>query len=96
MNRAQLIDSIWADSNLQITKRQVSILFDTMLYTIQEELSQGESVKIRGLGTFVPYKSKPISKKLPGEKNLKEFPGKNKVKFIPSPSLLSPSSTANT
>ncbi len=51
MTRSELIEKI-AERCSGFTKRQVEIMFDTVIETIKDALKKGERVEIRGFGNF--------------------------------------------
>ena len=51
MNKSQLIEALAQDAN--ITLREASPIADTILETMVEALAAGDSIEIRGFGSFV-------------------------------------------
>jgi len=51
MNKSQLIEALAQDAN--ITLREASPITDTILETMVEALAAGDSIEIRGFGSFV-------------------------------------------
>lgn len=52
MNKAELIDAIAQKLNLQ--KKQVEDMIDTLLATITSAMKEGKEVTLTGFGTFMP------------------------------------------
>ena len=51
MNKSQLIEALAQDAN--ITLREASPIVNTILDTMVEALAAGDSIEIRGFGSFV-------------------------------------------
>jgi len=51
MNKSQLIEALAQDANL--TLREASPIAETILETMVEALAAGDSIEIRGFGSFV-------------------------------------------
>jgi len=51
MNKSQLIEALAQDAN--ITLREAGPIADTILETMVEALATGDSIEIRGFGSFV-------------------------------------------
>lgn len=79
ITKKYLVDTIAVRTGLQ--KRQINEVFDEVFETIVDYLEKGQSVTIRGFGTFTAYKTGERVIRNPQTGKLMEIEAKNKVKF---------------
>ncbi len=63
MNKSELIEAIAQEMNMPI--RQASAILSTILETMMESLERGESIEIRGFGSFVVKTYQPYTGRNP-------------------------------
>lgn len=51
MNKSDLVDAL--ASELQVSSREAGSVMETILTTMTDALCRGESIEVRGFGTFV-------------------------------------------
>jgi DNA-binding protein HU-beta len=85
VNRKEVIDrlSVAADAY----KKDSEIFLDAFLEVVAEALANGESVNLRGFGTFEVNERKTCKTKHPLTGELMEIPGHKICKFTQSPKL---------
>ena len=69
------------------TLKDSTIFLDAFLEVVAEALVNGESVNLRGFGTFEVNERKACTTKHPLTGELMEIPSHNVVKFTQSPKL---------
>jgi len=87
LNRAKLVDEIYTELNLSNTpllKKSVDKVIDMVMLKIKQTVNSGETVRLRGLGTF--SKRERLGRKgvNPSTQEKIYIPAKNVVKFRPS------------
>lgn len=88
MNESEMIKKI-ADQKTVITARkEVKSVIETFLTCLREALKDGETVKIKDLGTFTPTTTKARMGRNPKTGEAIEIPEKRTVKFRPSPNFI--------
>ncbi len=80
MTRSELIERI-AEKCTDFTKRQVEIMFDTVIDSIKDALKRGERVEIRGFGNFTVKTRNPRTARNPKTGQRVEVPLKRAVHF---------------
>lgn len=88
MNKAELLDRVWASLPFRLEKPRVEILIDSVFAEIAAGLAAGDEAKIRDFGSFVKRHRKARRTRLPGSKEIHLSPERSAVSFIPSPRLL--------
>ncbi|MBL8995363.1 MAG: HU family DNA-binding protein [Spirochaetia bacterium] len=88
MNKADLIDRVWASLPFRLEKARVEILVENVFAEITASLGKGDEAKIRDFGSFVTRRRKSRRTRLPGSKEIHHSPERTAVSFIPSPHLL--------
>lgn len=63
MNKSELIEALAHDLDLPI--RQTTNILNTILETMMESLEQGDSIEIRGFGSFVVKTYQPYTGRNP-------------------------------
>jgi integration host factor beta subunit len=87
MTRSELIEKI-AEKCSGFTKRQVEIMFDTVIDSIKDALRKGERVEIRGFGNFTVKTRAPRIARNPKTGQTVEVPMKRAVHFKVGKELL--------
>ncbi len=80
MTRSELIERI-AEKCSGFTKRQVEIMFDTVMESIKDALKKGERVEIRGFGNFTVKTRQPRIARNPKTGQSVQVPLKRTVHF---------------
>lgn len=80
MTRSELVEKI-AEKCTDFTKRQVEIMFDTVIDSIKDALKKGERVEIRGFGNFTVKTRNPRIARNPKTGESVEVPMKRAVHF---------------
>lgn len=80
MTRSELVEKI-AEKCPDFTKRQVEIMFDTVIDSIKDALKRGERVEIRGFGNFTVKTRNPRIARNPKTGQSVEVPMKRAVHF---------------
>jgi integration host factor beta subunit len=80
MTRSELIEKI-AEKCSGFTKRQVEIMFDTVMDSIKDALKNGERVEIRGFGNFTVKIREPRIARNPKTGQSVNVPMKRTVHF---------------
>lgn len=99
MTRSELVDKI-SEKCGDFTKRQVEIMFDTVIDSIKDALKNGERVEIRGFGNFTVKTRAPRIARNPKTGQTVEVSTKRAVHFKVGKELMemlnSPQKTAET
>ena len=85
MNKVDYVNRI--SSNLNYTKKDVSIIIDELFELIKNDLKSGEKVMITNFGTFETSKTKPFDVYSPYDGKLIENIVQTRVHFKSSTSL---------
>ncbi len=80
MTRSELVEKI-AEKCTDFTKRQVEMMFDTIIDSIKDALKRGERVEIRGFGNFTVKTRNPRIARNPKTGESVEVPMKRAVHF---------------
>lgn len=88
LNKADLIDRVWASLPFKLEKSRVEILVERVFSEISASLGSGDEAKIRDFGSFVTRLRKSRRTRLPGSGSIHHSPERLAVSFIPSPRLL--------
>lgn len=81
MKKSEFVDTIHEQTG--VSKRTVSKVLSAFNQSLREALLMGESVNIRGVGTFSTYKRKPMVRRNLRTKELYEVPVTNQLRFQP-------------
>jgi len=87
MNKADIIEGIRTKSNL--SRRQATVVVDTLFDTMMETLGQGDYVLLSHFGTFFPKERAARDGRDPRTKERIHVPASKTVAFRPSRSLRS-------
>ncbi len=82
MKKSHLIDEIYKSTNF--TKKDITLVVDTMFDIIKECLQEGESVSISKFGSFVLTDRRAKELYIPGTKDKVYVKAKKAIKFKPS------------
>ena len=82
MKKSNLIDEIYRATNY--TKKDITLVVDTMFDIIKKCLQEGESVSISKFGSFTLIDRKAKELYIPGTTNKVYVKAKKAVKFKPS------------
>lgn len=85
MNKVDYVNRI--SSNLNYTKKDVSIIIDELFELIKNDLKSGEKVMITNFGTFETSKTKPFDVYSPYDGKLIEGVSQYRVHFKSSSAL---------
>lgn len=87
MTRSELVKKI-SEKCPDFTRRQVEIMFDTVIETIKDALKRGERVDIRDFGNFTVKTRKPRIRRNPRTGEPLQVPMKRRVHFKVGKELL--------
>ena len=82
MKGAEIIQQVSEET--KVPKKQVRQILQALVATMSQEISNGESVIIPGLGRFVPKEREASTKTNPKTGETKEVPAKKIVMFRPA------------
>ena len=68
--------------------RSVELLLNSVIDEIIEQFHKGQTIEIKGFGTFYPYFKQARSYMTPRLKEKREMKGRTTLKFKPSRSIL--------
>lgn len=84
MNKTELVESISVKTG--ISKKKIELVLNTLLAKIKESVHSGETVEIRGFGSFSQVKQEKRQIKSPIAGKTIDVPAKIKLNFKPSKS----------
>jgi DNA-binding protein HU-beta len=85
MNKKSLVDEIAKGTGL--TRVEVAAVVEGIMALVSRALREGESVELRGFGTFVPVHRAPRRARDPVSGVVRSIPPRWTVVFRPSPRL---------
>ncbi|MDZ7294377.1 MAG: HU family DNA-binding protein [candidate division KSB1 bacterium] len=85
MTKDQLVDKLAEGTGLM--KLEVAAVIDGFIAVVSSALRQGESVTLRGFGTFLPVERKARKARNPVTKNLVYIPARRAPYFRPAQEL---------
>jgi DNA-binding protein HU-beta len=86
MNKQDLVK--YVSDKIMITEKDSGIIYDVMFEGIREALVEGDTVKVRELGTFYIHDRKPRKAIHPKTHKPIGIPAKKVIKFKPSKKLI--------
>jgi len=87
INKKKFVQAI-LESNTGLRRATVSLYVDLVLKEIVQQFKKGNTIEIRGFGTFYPYFKKARSYKIPKIEGTREIKGRTTLKFKPSHQIL--------
>ena len=88
MNESEMIKKIADQTTVITARKEVKCVIEAFLTCLREALKDGETVKIKDLGTFTPTTTKTRIGRNPKTGEAIEIPEKRTVKFRPSPNFI--------
>ncbi len=85
MTKEQLVDKLAEGTGLM--KMEVAAVVDGFIAIVSSALQQGESVTLRGFGTFLPVQRKARKARNPVSKDLVHIPARRVPYFRPAQEL---------
>lgn len=82
------IATIIARKTAKLNRFDVLYIIDFFMSEIVQQFRDGNSIELRGFGTFYPYYKKPRSYRIPKSKDQMETKGRLTLKFKPSRQIL--------
>jgi DNA-binding protein HU-beta len=87
MNKADLVEKIFADQGPRVSKAQASRALDAVITGITDALKRGERVTISGFGTFSASKRKARVGRNPQTGEPINIPARTVARFTPGKEL---------
>jgi DNA-binding protein HU-beta len=85
MNKKNIVDNLARGTGL--TKVEVNAVVNGVMTLVNRAVREGQSVELRGFGTFVPVRRAPRRARDPVTGNIRSIPSRWTVIFRPSPRL---------
>jgi nucleoid DNA-binding protein len=87
INKQKLVQTI-LDSNTGLRRASVALYLDLILKEIIQQFRKGNTIEIRGFGTFYPYFKKARTYKIPKIEGIRKVLGRTTLKYKPSRQIL--------
>ena len=84
MTISELARNVWSRIPSPMKKQKVDAVTKAIFLEMTRALEEGQTIKIREFGTFSVYSAKASRVLLPISKKEVRYPGRKKVRFLPS------------